>query len=331
MAGRSCGPIDVGCHIQNALDLILETWTREVSLFGTGILSWAFDSDGSKLSTNAWTVATTMTSRWAMILLVVVVGLGAWQILVAIIQGNTRIAVSGFIWALLAWPTTLVAVYLAIRITKVSDTISSGIIKGDGRDSLYSAFQQMYNTVGVFENLRSIATLNVDPTKTAMNYTADSILLSLVLVVLLAFASFLLAMVMTFRNYALVVLIGFAPLAFMALPVASMRGWIGKWAQAVFALIIAKPLAAGILIMAFDMFGDGTSGIMSYLSGIVAITMSLFTPVIAMKMFSFIGADSAAAYGSHSSAIVNSAAQGAVRTGSRAVDTAKSAAAAVAA
>lgn len=326
---ESCGTFDIQCHMRNAMAEMLDNWSKSLGQFGKEMLAAAFSGDGGGISTKEWSVATTMTSKWALVLLIVVIGMAAVQVIISLIQGNPRVAVSAALWGILAWPTTLISIFLAIRVTAASDALSVGILDVSGGDAGADAASKVFSLTqagrmadggqGLLEQI--LRGPGSDPVTGSVSGLLQVAIVSFDMVLITLIAAFFLSMMLAFRNFALLVLVGFAPLAFMALPVGALRAWAIRWAQAVLALIIAKPVAAGMLVMSGELLGAADQ-LFSWLVGLAAMAMAGFAPMITMRMFSFIGGETAAAYGSHGSAVVNNAASGVTRVGSTAVQAA---------
>lgn len=100
----------------------------------------------------------------------------------------------------------------------------------------------------------------------------------------------MLAMSFGFRTFVLMLLTAFAPIAFVLLPARGGEVWVKRWASAVVAMALAKPLMIGALALLFAAFGSvpsiGDVTVVPLLIGIVLIGLM---PVAAYALFSFIG------------------------------------------
>lgn len=96
---------------------------------------------------------------------------------------------------------------------------------------------------------------------------------------------------MAFRNFVLMILIAFAPLAFVLLPAKGGRDeWVKRWMSAVVAMAIAKPIILGTL--ALVMAGFGTSSTIwsgTGLTLVIGFGITAFMPLMAYSFFQFIG------------------------------------------
>lgn len=295
-----CGPFDFKCQVAEAVDSLLVTLGNTLSTMAWQFLVSAFTGNAATIEDNEWAIATAMTSRWGLVLLIVVVALVVVQMGASLIAGNVRQAISAFVMGVLAWPATVIAVWLTVTVTGITDRLTLGIM-GSGGEPSSQVLTKLF---------AGLEDLPLDE----LGESASKGFLIMVMVLVSFLASLVLSLVMAFRNFALICLVGFSPIAFMALPMVSIRGWVTKWALAVVALIMAKPLAAGMLVLAVDLTA-ASDGIFQWLVGIVAMGMAAFAPMITMRMFNFVGAETASAYGSQGQAVMNKTASGGARMG----------------
>lgn len=295
--GDSCGALDMPCHMDN----FLRTFATGFSDLAWKMIRDAFSGSAGTLDVNEWQVALDMTSRWAMILLIVVAVLMVVQMSLSALQGNVTGAVSAFFKGIMTWPITIIAVWLAVGLTTVSDDLTVRLMNA-GSDSASGVFGGLFD---VIDSMFGSKTLFAGDGKAG-------VLVALMIITFIAslFLSFMLA----FRNFALICLVGFAPLAFMAMPLQAGRAWVPKWAQAVVALILAKPIAGGMLVLGVEL-AKGSSDLWQWMVAMVAMAMASFAPVITLRLFSFMGADAAASYGGQGAAVVTNTGAGAARAG----------------
>lgn len=108
------------------------------------------------------------------------------------------------------------------------------------------------------------------------------------------------------RKALLLVAIVFAPLAFSGASWDASRGWIGRWAMFVIALICSKLVLVVMFLVAITQVSapiDGDlSSISDPLAGIVLMAMAAFAPYLTYKFISFIGFDMYHAIGSEQDA-----------------------------
>jgi hypothetical protein len=123
------------------------------------------------------------------------------------------------------------------------------------------------------------------------------------------------AVLMLFRQGALVVLAGMLPLAAAGMLTPATRGWFGRVTGWMLALIFYKPAAAAVYATAFTMIGAG-QGTRTVLMGFAMVFMSLLALPVLMRFFTWTTgqvADSAAGGGFLQAALGGAVAIGAVR------------------
>ncbi|MBM7779837.1 DNA processing protein [Arthrobacter tumbae] len=108
------------------------------------------------------------------------------------------------------------------------------------------------------------------------------------------------------RKALLLVAIVLAPLAFSGASWDATRGWIGKWAMFVIALICAKLVLVVMFLVAVTQVAAPIDGDLSSVSdpiaGIVLMAMAAFAPYLTYKFLSFVGFDMYHAIGSEQDA-----------------------------
>lgn len=108
------------------------------------------------------------------------------------------------------------------------------------------------------------------------------------------------------RKALLLVAIVLAPLAFSGASWDATRGWIGKWAMFVIALICSKLVLVVMFLVAVTQVSAPIDGDLSSVSdpiaGIVLMAMAAFAPYLTYKFLSFVGFDMYHAIGSEQDA-----------------------------
>lgn len=108
------------------------------------------------------------------------------------------------------------------------------------------------------------------------------------------------------RKALLLVAIVFAPLAFSGASWDASRGWIGKWAMFVVALICSKLVLVVMFLVAITQVSAPIDGDLASVSdpiaGIVLMAMAAFAPYLTYKFIAFVGFDMYHAIGSEQDA-----------------------------
>ena len=95
--GGNCDTFDLPCQAGEVVDNILVFAANTMSTYSWLMISSAFNGNAGTIEDNEWAVATTMTSRWGLVLLVVVVALVLVQMIISVASGNIRQAISAFV------------------------------------------------------------------------------------------------------------------------------------------------------------------------------------------------------------------------------------------
>ena len=188
--GGNCNSFDLTCQAGEVVDSLLVFFANTMSTVSWMLISTAFTGNAGTIEDNEWSIATAMTSRWGLVLLIVVVALVLVQMLMSVASGNIRQAVSAFVAGLLSWPTTLVAVWLTVILTGATDRLTVGILGSGGEPSS--------SVIGRF--FSGLEDLPLD----AVAETGSKAFLVAAMTAITALASLLLSLMLAFRNFALI-------------------------------------------------------------------------------------------------------------------------------
>ncbi|WHP16600.1 hypothetical protein [Cellulomonas sp. ES6] len=244
---------------------VLTDWSGALSGSTTGLLTGAFSGQLGSISAGEWNIATAMTGKLGMVMGVVAVALCGVQVIAAIVAGDHARLGYAALWALIAWPATATAVWLIVKVTAAIDALAIG----------------MLSTSGSAQDIALVFTM-------LLANAGNQPFMLVVWAVLLWLPSLVLSLVMAFRNYSLLLLVGFAPAAVMSQGWRALRPVVTKWAQAVVALILAKVFAAGILVLAMDLV-TGSPDLGALITGMVGLWMACMSPAASMAVMGWAG------------------------------------------
>ncbi len=258
------------------------------------LMGLAFNNPLTEISDAQWDVATRQAARWGAVFAVVAVAACAVEVIAAVIvRDTTRVLRAGVI-AALAWPMTVAAILVLAEVVKITDGLSGQMfanVAGEGAAGAAAASTAMGAALGGL---------------TAITFSAGWVLVVIGAMVCLI-GLVMIAMVMAARAFGLVVAAGFAPTALMLVGFKGTRSMAGKWVEIVVALLLTKPLAAGIVVLCLELTGAGT--LESFIMGTVGLWVAVFSPALAMSLVSFAGGHLTAALTAHSSALKGLGAQ----------------------
>lgn len=258
--------INYECGFGDLLCVGLEDYAVGMLTWGTESVDWAMAATAFTTDGALWVGAATEFSwwRWAVVLVTVVAM--AWGITLGLLKQDGAMVRSAVIGGILAWPAAELSVWTLGHLLNVSELLTDAVMESGG---------------GSFaERLAALANGGTIDDRTAVTLTAT----------LLALGAFVLVFVFSFRNLALMVLVAFAPLAFMLAPVRPGARVIATWAAAVLALLITKPLTIGLLSLILQT-GEGLDSLWApeALPLLIGMVLSLFMPFVAFTLFDFVG------------------------------------------
>lgn len=274
--------IEFGCSFGDLICTSFESQARGMGDF----LGWLAElvlgsqdlSPGSKL----WDAAIGETSNWFAISIIVMLATGVIALATGMLsmkQTNVWMAIAGICAAI---PSTYLALTLGGELLRISDMVSELTLERlGGEEGFANVFRATAqggtgsDLGGTAANLLTGGTASALPT-----------LLMLILVIIgLIMMSFALA----FRNLGLMILIAFAPLAFMAVPMKGGWGIAKKWGLAGIALLLSKPLMFGVLAMILKTADGMTLFSPETLTVATGLFVVSFMPMMAYSFFSFLG------------------------------------------
>ncbi|SDL38820.1 conjugal transfer protein TrbL [Microbacterium azadirachtae] len=175
---------------------------------------------------------------------------------------------------------SFVLITLTALLLEITDQLCVGIIQATG---------QTIQSIG-----DRLALLIAAVTVTTVAGGAGA-LLTIFLAGLMIAAIFILWFSLLIRKALLLVAIVFGPIALAGLTWESARGWFGKWATFVVALIASKLVVVVIFLIATAQVSApisiGLKSLSEPIAGIVLLFIAAFAPYMAYKFLSFVGFD----------------------------------------
>jgi hypothetical protein len=191
----------------------------------------------------------------------------AWGITVGLLKQDGPMVRSAVIGGILAWPAAELAVWTLGHLLNVSELLTQAVMGANASGSFDAQIADLANS-GTYDDKMAVVWSSL----------------------ILALGSFVLTFVFAFRNLALMVLVAFAPLAFMLAPVRPGVRIITVWASAVLALLITKPLTMGLLALILTTGAEMESlWVPEALPLLFGIILTAFMPLVAFTLFDFVG------------------------------------------
>ena len=254
-----CGP-NPACKLQQ--DIAVSTTQMALDNIRGAMNNTAFTTNGA-----FWVGATTEFSWWRWVVVLVTVVAMAWGITLGLLKQDGPMVRAAVIGGILAWPAAELAVWTLGHLLNVSELLTQAVMGANSSGSFDSQIAELANS-GTFADQISVVSSSL----------------------ILALGSFVLTFVFAFRNLALMVLVAFAPLAFMLAPVRPGVRVITVWASAVLALMITKPLTMGLLALILTTGSEMDSlWVPEALPLLFGIILTAFMPLVAFTLFDFVG------------------------------------------
>lgn len=321
-----CGFNDWVCYGQEGVARLIGQACKAMGNFIGDMLTNAFL--GAQASKGDWAIAGGHFWFWVALASVLVVALGLWQVGIAVIlqqPGRILQIVGGMIAGIFL---STIALQIMPQIVDAMSGITAQLTAGlNGPAGIGAA---VLNIIGLGEGAGGVAAA-FDPKGPIWILASTSsvtggaaviapLLLAAVALGVISIAAMLLFVAMSIRTFGLIALVAFAPLGLMFYGQPRMKDMAEKWGQLALGLLLAEPLAAGILLLATNLAAGTTSSSMGLLLvSAGAIFMAAFSPLWAVKFVSFAGGELQTAMGNSQwgQQQSHSAGKGAARTGGR--------------
>lgn len=298
-----CGFNDWVCYGQEGVARLIGQACKAMGNFIGDMITNAFL--GAQASEGDWAIAGGHFWFWVALASVMVVAVAMWQVGVAVIlqqPGRVLQILGGMIAGVfltvmaLQWMPSLVS-----SMSGITAQLTAGLNDSGGIGAA------VLNVLGLGGGLEGITSFVFQPTS-AITLLATSatpgaaaigpLLLALLALGVISLASLLLFVAMSIRTFGLIALVAFAPLGLMFYGQPRMKEMAEKWGQLALGLLLAEPLAAGVLLLATNLPAGTTSSNMGLLLvSAGAIFAAAFSPLWAIKLVSFAGAELQTAMG----------------------------------
>jgi len=273
--------IDFECGFTDTLCQVNEWYANNnfngaISTMTTALESTAFTTDGT-----LWVTAATEFSWWRWVVIVAIIGAGIVGVTMGAVKRDGEMIKHALIGLVLTYPLTEIAVWTLGHLLNGTEALSNAVMARGDTSSLPARLLEMGSS---FDN-------------------EDQFLVA-ALGTMLFLGSLVLLFVFSFRNLGLMVLIAFAPLAFMFAPTRPGVRTVTRWAAAVAALLLTKPLTLGLLSLVITGLDDlETLWTPEAFTIGFGLLLALFMPFMAFALFDFLGTSAANSFEGGSRAV----------------------------
>lgn len=287
-----------------------------------GFLESAFESSNIDASWWAGVVGTAdtpgMLSIWMPIMAIVIAILVFIQIAIAAYKGSGIGVLRAVAGAAFAIPMTYVMIFLVQIFSAGTDQATSYILQMGATENA-SVFMKVFG-VQISDGELVAVNAKYDMWAAVGEKTGGlSMLAPLLLMFLIWLMSIVLGVVMSLRSMGIVILSSFAGWAVAALSSDITKSWFPGWMKLIVGLLLAKPFAASVIVLAATIFNFADSG-MQFFAGLAGLFIAICMPFLAISFVNFTPAGSVSqqdqAFGGAASTVARGGSRG-IRTISR--------------
>lgn len=298
-----CGFGDLVCSGQESIAKTMASAIKSMGDFIADMFKNAFE--GTNIPDTWWHESFEQFWFWTAIMVPVVLVVMMYQLVVAMILHDGRRMGSSVVGGIAAVSCSGVAVMAMQKLTGFTDGVTSATLSmlqdGDMSDALLT----MSGIKVVNKAAESDATSQPDAevtsnsalhsmmTEASSAGSVGSLIWAAVLLALMALVAGVLYIMMTIRDFGLLALAAMAPIAWMLVGQTKFGAWAERWVSMTLGLIVAKPLAAGVLVLATQLTGADGEGVTigMFIVACGAIFAAALSPFWAVKLVSFAGAE----------------------------------------
>lgn len=277
--------IEFGCSFGDLYCGLMESYANTlhdlISMFAEFALGENRLAEGSSLLDAAGVQA----SMWLALSLMVMAVTGIVSLAVGSLLQRPDLMKRALLGTLGAFPATMLGFFIVGEGLVIADQVADGLLR---RLTGTSGF------AGMIGAILQTSTDPLDPSRLVAG--ASPVGSGLIILAVLFLGLLFLTIAMAFRDFVIVLLIAFAPLGFVLLPSKGGGEWVKRWASAITASILAKPLMYGALLLVTSGF-SALDTIWSFETITLGIGFCLvaFLPLMAYNFFSFMGGATATA------------------------------------
>ncbi|MGN6759798.1 MAG: hypothetical protein ACTHJI_00510 [Leifsonia sp.] len=293
-----CFVTDWGCQAGQTVAGFMASVIRNLGDFIGTMITGSFNTN---IDSTSWTIAHSqflfwiaVTSPVIMIIALVQIGIGM------VLQDWHRIGRTA-LGATVAIPFSALCVWMMQQFSTVADGITENLTTAVQGGTIEDA---LLRAVGIADLPTTSVTAGMTATRflqgspiydmvvsgAANKDAIGNYFLALFIVALMMIASLFLFIAMSIREFGLLALAAMAPVALMMIGQPKLGAWAQRWASLTTGLLLAKPLAAGVVLLAVELT-KSTNSIGVFLVAAGAVVAASFSPLWATRLVSFAGAE----------------------------------------
>jgi hypothetical protein len=293
-----CFVTDWGCQASQTVAGFMASVIRNLGDFIGTMIAGAFNTN---IDTNSWGIAHSQFLFWIAVTAPVILVIALVQIGVGMVLQDWHRIGRTAIGATVAIPFTALCVWGMQQFSTITDAVTVNVTTAVQGGSIQEA---LLRVVGIFDLpsssvnagmahtdfLRGSPIYQLTSAGAAQKDAIGNYFLALFIVAIMMVASLFLFIAMSIREFGLLALAAMAPVALMMIGQPKLGAWAQRWASLTTGLLLAKPLAAGVVLLAIQLTKSTNSiGVLLVAAG--AVVAAAFSPLWATRLVSFAGSE----------------------------------------
>jgi hypothetical protein len=293
-----CFMADFGCQASQTIAQFMGSTIRNLGDFIATMIAGSFNTN---IDQSSWQIAHSQFLFWIAVTAPVILIVALVQIGIAmILQDWSRIGRTAA-GATLAIPFSAICAWGMQKASGVTDAVTISLTSTVQGGDLSRGLLRVVGLLDVTKQAPNAIMHNAQFTQGGVIFTivtqgaqgpgsVGEYVMALLVVGLMMIASLFLFIAMSIREFGLLALAAMAPVGLMMIGQPKLTAWAQRWMNLTVGLLIAKPLAAGVVLLAVELTNASLSiGVILVAAG--AVIAASFSPLWATKLVSFAGAE----------------------------------------
>ncbi|WP_085369599.1 hypothetical protein [Leifsonia sp. NCR5] len=293
-----CFLSDFSCQASQTVAQFMASTIRNLGDFIATMIGGAFNTN---IDQGSWNIAHSQFLFWVAVTAPVILIVALVQIGIAMILQDWHRIGRTAAGAALAIPFSAICVWGMQKASGVTDAITTSLTTTVQGGDLSKGLLRVIGILDVSKQAPNAVMHNSQFTQGGVIFTMVSqgaqgpasvgeYVMALLVVGLMMIASLFLFIAMSIREFGLLALAAMAPVGLMMIGQPKLTAWAQRWMNLTVGLLIAKPLAAGVVLLAVELTKASLS-ISVILIAAGAVIAASFSPLWATKLVSFAGAE----------------------------------------
>ncbi|GAB3396159.1 hypothetical protein GCM10027568_29750 [Humibacter soli] len=293
-----CFVTDWGCQASQTVAGFMASIIRQLGDFIGTMIAGSFNTN---IDQSSWAVAHSQFLFWVAVTSPVILIIALVQIGIGMILQDWRRIGRTAIGAMIAIPFSALCVWAMQQFSTVTDGITQSLTSAAQGGTIQDA---LLRVVGLADLPSTTLTAGMTSTRflqgspiydlvvsgSANKDAVGNYFLALFVVALMMISTLFLFIAMSIREFGLLALAAMAPIALMMIGQPKLAAWAERWASLTTGLLLAKPLAAGVVLLAIQLTKSADSiGVLLVAAG--AVIAASLSPLWATRLVSFAGTE----------------------------------------